>query len=53
MKGVWIDPERKVARVQGGTLWREFDRECQVFGLATPGGLVSTTGVAGLTVCYY
>jgi FAD/FMN-containing dehydrogenase len=37
-------------RAQGGALWADVDRESQVFGLATPGGAVSTTGVAGLTL---
>jgi FAD/FMN-containing dehydrogenase len=50
MKGVRVDPERRTARANGGVLWGEFDRETQAFGLATPGGRVSTTGVAGLTL---
>jgi len=50
MKAVHIDPERQIAHVQGGATWGELDRESQVFGLATPGGVVSTTGVAGLTL---
>ena len=50
MKGIWIDPVRKLARVQPGVTWAEFDREAQGFGLATPGGLVSMTGVAGFTL---
>jgi FAD/FMN-containing dehydrogenase len=50
MKGVQVDPERRTARVQGGVTWGELDHETQVFGLATPGGVVSTTGVAGLTL---
>jgi len=50
MKGVQVDPERRTARVQGGVTWGELDHETQVFGLATPGGEVSTTGVAGLTL---
>jgi FAD/FMN-containing dehydrogenase len=50
MKGVHVDPQRRTARVQPGVIWRELDRETQVFGLATPGGIVSETGVAGLTL---
>ena len=37
-------------RVQGGATWGDVDRETQLFGLATPGGVISTTGVAGLTL---
>jgi FAD/FMN-containing dehydrogenase len=50
MKGVRIDLERRTARVQGGALWGEIDRETQAFGLATPGGRVTTTGVGGFTL---
>jgi FAD/FMN-containing dehydrogenase len=50
MKGIQVDPEARIARVQGGVTWGDLDRETQVFGLATPGGVVSTTGVAGLTL---
>jgi FAD/FMN-containing dehydrogenase len=50
MKGVHVDPVRRSARVQAGAAWRDLDRETQVFGLATPGGLISSTGVAGLTL---
>jgi FAD/FMN-containing dehydrogenase len=50
MKGIQVDPNSKVARVQAGVTWGELDCETQVFGLATPGGVVSTTGVAGLTL---
>ena len=50
MKGVQVDLDGRTARVQGGVTWGELDHETQVFGLATPGGVVSTTGVAGLTL---
>jgi FAD/FMN-containing dehydrogenase len=50
MKGVRVDPERRTVRAEGGLTWGEFDRETQAFGLATTGGLVSTTGIAGFTL---
>ena len=50
MKGLWLDPRARVARAQPGLLWGELDRETQPFGLATPGGIVSHTGIAGLTL---
>jgi FAD/FMN-containing dehydrogenase len=50
MHGVWVDPLNKRVRVQGGATWGQVDREAQVFGLAVPGGVVSTTGVGGLTL---
>lgn len=50
MRGVRVDPEARVAWVDGGATWREVDHETQAFGLATTGGLISHTGVAGLTL---
>ena len=50
MKGVHVDLDTKTARAEPGVTWGEFDRETQAFGLATTGGLVSTTGIAGLTL---
>ncbi len=50
MRGVYVDPDSKIADVEGGATWADVDRETQLFGLATPGGVVSTTGVAGLTL---
>jgi FAD/FMN-containing dehydrogenase len=50
MNGVWVDPVKRTVRVQGGATWGQVDRETQPFGLAVPGGIVSTTGVAGLTL---
>jgi FAD/FMN-containing dehydrogenase len=50
MNAVWVDPANKRVRVQGGATWGQVDRETQVFGLAVPGGVVSTTGVGGLTL---
>jgi FAD/FMN-containing dehydrogenase len=50
MKGIRIDPVARVARVEPGVLWGEFDKESQAFGLATVGGTNSHTGVAGVTL---
>ena len=50
MKGIHVDPERRTARAQGAVTWREFNRATQLHGLATTGGTVSTTGIAGLTL---
>jgi FAD/FMN-containing dehydrogenase len=50
MKGIRVDPVRRVARVDGGCTWRDFDHATHVFGLATPGGIISSTGVGGLTL---
>lgn len=50
MRAVRVDPAARTARVQGGATWADFDHEAQAFGLATTGGLVSSTGVGGLTL---
>jgi FAD/FMN-containing dehydrogenase len=50
MKGVRVDPDARTARVQAGVLLGELDRETQAFGLAAPSGIVTHTGVAGLTL---
>ncbi|MGC4897154.1 FAD-binding oxidoreductase [Micromonospora sp. DT31] len=50
MRGVHVDPAERTAWVQGGATLGDLDRETQVYGLATPTGQVSATGVAGLTL---
>ena len=50
MKGIRIDPGTRVAQVQAGCTWGDLDHAASSFGLATTGGIVSTTGVAGLTL---
>ncbi len=50
MKGITVDAEARTARVQAGVLWGELDHATQAFGLATTGGIVTHTGVAGLTL---
>ncbi len=50
MNGVHVDPSASTVRAEGGATWGEADRESQLFGLAVPGGVVSTTGIAGLTL---
>ncbi|MGE5336847.1 MAG: FAD-binding oxidoreductase [Gemmatimonadota bacterium] len=50
MKGVHVDARARIARVEGGVNWAELNRETQLHGLAVTGGVVSTTGVAGLTL---
>jgi FAD/FMN-containing dehydrogenase len=50
LRGVWVNPQQKLVRAQGGATWGDVDRETQAFGLAVPGGAISTTGVAGLTL---
>jgi FAD/FMN-containing dehydrogenase len=50
MRGVRVDPQRRTARVDGGALWTDVDHATHAFGLATPCGIIGTTGVAGLTL---
>jgi FAD/FMN-containing dehydrogenase len=50
MKGIRVDPATRTARAEAGVLWGELDRETQYFGLATVGGIVTHTGIAGLTL---
>lgn len=50
MRGVKVDPETQTARVAGGCVWGDVDHAAHPFGLAVPSGIVSTTGVAGLTL---
>ena len=50
MKGIRVDPHTSTVHAQGGVTWGDLDRETQVFGLAAPGGVVSTTGIGGLTL---
>jgi FAD/FMN-containing dehydrogenase len=50
MKGIYVDPSARIARVQPGVSWGELNRETQLHGLAVTGGLISTTGIAGLTL---
>jgi FAD/FMN-containing dehydrogenase len=50
MKGIYINASSRTAVVEGGVIWKEFNREAQIHGLATTGGVIGTTGVAGLTL---
>src|SRR5204862_5525716 len=50
MKGMHVDPKTRIAWAQGGVTWGEYNRETQLHGLASTGGVVSTTGIAGLTL---
>lgn len=50
MKAIEVDPAARVARAAGGLLWSEFDRATQRHGLATTGGIISHTGIGGLTL---
>jgi FAD/FMN-containing dehydrogenase len=49
MCGVDVDGDARIARAEGGATWLDFDSATQAFGLVTPGGVVGSTGVAGLT----
>src|SRR5438874_2952693 len=50
MKGIRVDPSTRTARVEGGCTWGEVDHATHTFGLATPNGFISSTGVGGLTL---
>ena len=50
MREVDVDPARRIASVQPGATWSDFDQAAAAHGLGTTGGLISTTGVAGLTL---
>lgn len=50
MKGIRVNPADKTVRVEAGCVWGDVDHATHVFGMATPGGFISTTGVAGLTL---
>ncbi|HZC29157.1 MAG TPA: FAD-binding oxidoreductase [Gaiellaceae bacterium] len=50
MKGIDVDPERRIVRAQPGVTWSELNERTQAHGLAVTGGVVSSTGIAGLTL---
>jgi FAD/FMN-containing dehydrogenase len=50
MRGIRVDPGRRTVRAEGGCTWGDLDHATHAFGLATTGGIVSTTGIAGLTL---
>ena len=50
MRGIRVDPENRLARAEGGCTWADLNHATAGFGLATTGGIVSTTGIAGLTL---
>lgn len=50
MRGVHVDPRARRARAQGGTTWGDYNRETQLHGLGSTGGVVSSTGIGGLTL---
>jgi FAD/FMN-containing dehydrogenase len=50
MRGIRVDPSKRTVRAEGGCTWGDVDHATHAFGLATPGGVISTTGIAGLTL---
>ena len=50
MRGIRVDPAAKTVRAEGGCTWGDFNHATHAFGLATTGGIISTTGIAGLTL---
>ena len=50
MRGVHVDPAAQTVRAQGGATWGDFNAATHAFGLATTGGIISTTGIGGLTL---
>ncbi|HEU5433826.1 MAG TPA: FAD-binding oxidoreductase, partial [Thermomicrobiales bacterium] len=50
MNGVRVDPDARSVRVEGGATWGDVDHATHAFGMATPSGIISTTGVGGLTL---
>jgi len=50
MRGIRVDPRAKTVRAEGGATWGDFNHANHAFGLATTGGIISTTGIAGLTL---
>jgi FAD/FMN-containing dehydrogenase len=50
MKGIHVDPSARTVRVEGGCVWGDVDHATNAFGMATPSGFISTTGVGGLTL---
>jgi len=50
MKGIRVDPEQRTVRAEGGCTWGDLNHTTYAFGLATTGGIISTTGIAGLTL---
>src|SRR3972149_9843526 len=50
MRGIWVDPEQRTVLGQGGCTWGDLDHATHPFGLHAPGGVISTTGIAGLSL---